>query len=53
MIIPYGTGQLVQLVSLNKVLTVCVTDSPLSVTNIAEPVSLNKVLTVSMSQIVL
>ena len=36
MIIPQGTGQLVQLVSLNKVLTVYVTDSPLSVTKIAE-----------------
>ena len=29
-------GQLVQMVSLNKILTVSVTDSPLSVTNIAE-----------------
>ena len=47
MIIPYGTGQIVQLDHLN------VTDSPLSVTNIAELVSLNKVLKVSMSQIVL
>ena len=35
--IPYGTGQLVQLVSLKKVLTVSMKqDSPLSVTNIAE-----------------
>ena len=35
--IPYGTGQLVQLVSLKKVLTVSMKqDSPLSVTNIVE-----------------
>ena len=36
MIIPQGTGPLVQLVSLNKVLTVSMSQSPLSVTNIAE-----------------
>ena len=37
MIIPYDTGQLVQLVSLNKVLTVSMSQIVLlSVTNIAE-----------------
>ena len=42
MIIPQGTGQLVQLVSLNKVLIVFMSQiTPLSVTNIAELASLN------------
>ena len=36
MIISYGTRQTVQLVSLNKVLTVSVIECPLSGTNIAE-----------------
>ena len=41
MIIPQGTDLLVQLVSLNKVLSVSyVTDSPLSSTNIAQLASL-------------